>query len=105
MQLKIPRNRRLARRLDVNRFEFLESAANSISRILPHAEAYEWGISSYAESRTKFEDTTHLRINVTIGIRTGDGYSLNCKVRRRMVPTGVGAIQRTLDLRELHLCE
>src|SRR2546430_9899071 len=49
---------------------------------------------------TLFPYTTLFR---SIGIRTGDGYSLNCKVRRRMVPTGVGAIQRTLDLRELHL--
>ncbi len=105
MPLKIPRNRRLARRLGAKRVDFLESAANSISRILPHAEAYEWSIGNYAESRTSFEDTTHRQINVTIGIRTGDGYSLSCKVRRRKVPTGVGAIQRTLDLRELHLCE
>ena|SRR2546426_2044106 len=84
MQLKIPRNRRLARRLGVNSVEFLEAAANSISRILPHAEAFDWEISDYEPSRVNWQDTTHRQINVTIGIRTGDGYSLSCKVRRQV---------------------
>src|SRR6266699_5972932 len=101
MQLKIARNRRLARRLGANATAFLQSAANSIDRILPHAEAYDWEIDDYEDSRAFFDDTTHRRIRATIGIHAGGGYSLRCTVRRRLVSTGVGAIPRTLHPREL----
>ena len=104
-QLKIPRNRRIYRLLGANASAFLQSAANSIGRILPHTEAYNWEIKEYGETRARWKNNRHKLINVNIGIRSGGGYSLRCKVRRRMVPTGVGAIQRTLHPRERDICE
>jgi hypothetical protein len=104
-QLKIPRNRRISRRLGAKAVAFLESAANSIGRILPHAEAYEWRIGPYRQSDATFDDPSHRQINITIGIGASGGYSITCKVRRRMVPTGVGAIARTLHPRERDICD
>ena len=105
MALTIPRNRRLASRLGDAATTFLELGANAITRILPHTEAFEWRISNYEPSRVAWNTPEHRQIDVIIGIRSADGYSVSCKVRRKTVAKGVGAIQRTISLREREICK
>lgn len=105
MTLKIPRRRLLAQELGEPATLLLESAANSITRILPHTDVSRWTIARGCQGSSVSWDTSgHRKINVTIGIEAGGGHTLRCDVTRKIVPQGVGAIQRSLSLRELEIC-
>jgi hypothetical protein len=105
MDLKISRTRRLARELGEPATQLLESAASSITRILPHTDVPAWTISRGCQaSGANWATSAHRQINITIGIVAGGGHTLGCTVTRKMVPQGVGAIQRSLSLRELAIC-
>jgi hypothetical protein len=105
MPFKISRNRRLARDLGEPATAFLESGANAITRILPHTEVANWTIASgFQPSRATWDTSNHRQINVAIGIRARGGHTIECSVTRKMVPRGVGAIQRSLSPREREIC-
>ncbi len=106
MQLIIPANRRLAKQLGEQAVRFLESGLNAITRILPHIETVDWKIGSRAQSAVSWrQGTQHRQADVVLGIGTGDGHSICCTIQRRSVPKGVGQIHRTLDPRELEICD
>ncbi len=103
MHLKIPPHRRLARALGAAKTRLLEHGGDAIERLLPHIEARSWRIHDYQTSRVTWRDA-HRELSVVIGIE-GTGFSVRCLVRRLRVPEGVGAISRTIAVRERAICE
>ena len=105
MTLRISSRRRLAQELGEPATQLLEAPANSTTRILPHTDVSRWTIARGRQPSAGNWDTSgHRQINVTIGIEAGGGRTLRCQVTRKTVPQGVGAIQRSLSLRELEIC-
>jgi hypothetical protein len=105
MRFSIPSNRRLARDLGTAGVAFVTHAANAIERLLPHTEASGWRIGSRADSSVRWTDSSRRELRFTAELDVGDGFSVSCQVTRLVAPAGVGAIPRTLDLRERTICE
>ena len=105
MPLRISRNRRLAKDLGESQVIFLERCINSISGVLPHIEAIDWRIQDYEPTRVKWASRHRLELIIQIGLKVTQGYSVMFRVRRRQLPAGVGAMARTLDMRERAICE
>jgi hypothetical protein len=103
MALKVPPHRRLAKALGAAKTRLLEHGGDAIERLLPHIEARNWRIGDYQTSRVTWRDG-HRQLSVVIGIE-GTGFSVGCAVRRLSVPEGVGAISRTIAVRERAICE
>jgi hypothetical protein len=104
LRFAIPRNRRIVRQLGPGATRFLETALGAIGRILPHTDSFDWEIGDYEECKASWSSPDHREINVTIGIKAGVNQSIKCKVVRKSVPQGAGAIERTLDPREREIC-
>jgi hypothetical protein len=104
MNLKIPARRGLAKRLGTAKTRLLEHCANAIERLLPHIEASDWHIGSSRKSGVTWRDG-HRELSVVVGLEGKLGFSVSCVVRRLKVPKGVGAVSRTIAVREKAICE
>jgi hypothetical protein len=107
MDFKVRRNSALARRLGTNWVRLLEHSLASLTRLLPHTESSDWQIEAGSgRPRAAFADQNRRSLNLSVGVPAGDrSWTLRGVLRRRSIPDGVGAISRTIDLRERDLAE
>ena len=102
MDLRLPRNSSLARALGPSWLGLLEESFAALSRILPHTETsgWQWG-EGPIRTRVTFSDQTRRALSLAAGITIGSRqWSIEGRLARRSNPDGVGAISRTIDIRE-----
>ena len=100
-------NSPLRRTLGAGAVNFLEHAAGSIERILPHVKVVDWREAEWAKAASVWASASRTEIRVTFAIgRPGDknSRSLSGIVRRRSLPLQGGAARSTLDDREFDIC-
>jgi hypothetical protein len=100
-------NSPLRRTLGAGAVNFLEHAAGSIERILPHVKVVDWREAEWAKAASVWASASRTEIRVTFAIgRPGDknSKSLSGIVRRRSLPLQGGAARSTLDDREFDIC-
>lgn len=102
MDFRVPRNFTLATTLGSSWLSLLEASLSALPRILPHTETSDWRIEKTgANARATFTDqgrrSLSLAVEITVGEQT---WSVHGTLKRRSIPAGVGAISRTIDLRE-----
>lgn len=102
MDLRLPRNSSLARALGPSWLGLLEEAFAALSRILPHTETSDWQFGEGpTRTRVTFSDQTRKALSLAAGITIGNRHwSIEGRLARRSNPDGVGAISRTIDVRE-----
>jgi len=84
---------------------FLEHAAASIERILPHVSVSSWTEGNWAEPGGFWTGTDRKALNVRIACgKKADGRTLSATVRRRRVAVGTNTGRQTLDVREHDIC-
>lgn len=110
MELKIPKNSTLRTSIGTHWADFLEFGMNAIERILPHLEIVQWKIKkSFQKPSVTWTDSTRRKLGICLGILTdkdrSTGFTIAGIVQRRKIPSGVGKVERTLDLRERNVCE
>lgn len=105
--LRLHRNSKLAKRLGEAWVGLLESSVAGLSRILPHTETSDWEVENQStKSRAAFADQNRRSLTLSVGLTLADdNWAIHGVLRRRSIPTGVGAISRTIDLRERDLAE
>jgi hypothetical protein len=107
MDFKLRRNSTLAKSLGIPWTSLLEHSLRSLERILPHVETSNWRIESGStRSRATFADSQRRSLNLSIQVQVGAGtWAIHGVMKRRSVPVGVGAIERTIDSREKDLAD
>lgn len=100
-------NSRCSQYLGSGGVKFLCHAAGAITRILPHTQVSAWTEVAWERpyARWTSSDRRGIRVSIPIGDREARvARSVSSEVTRRRVPSGVGSIGRTLDLREQDIC-
>lgn len=107
MDLKLRSNSTLARALGPSWLNLLEESFAALSRILPHTETTDWQVGEGpVQTRATFSDQTRRALSLAVGVTIEDRHwSVEGRLTRRSVPDGVGAISRTIDVRERHIAE
>ena len=82
---------------------FLEHGLGAIERILPHTETFRWRVVHAGVTSTKWGSPARRELTVCVSLHE-NGPCIQGHVRRRTIPTSVGRIPRTLDLREKDVC-
>lgn len=84
---------------------FVEHAMDGLARILPHTETSDWRFErGYAEPSANYSDADKRELRLVLGLKLNTArWKISGTLRRRRVPSGVGAISRTIDLREKDL--
>lgn len=102
MGFKLQSNSRLRGALGPTGTRLLEHALSSIERILPHTECVGWRLIEAAPTRVWWvsKERKELGFNLRVIEKSVQG-----TLRRRSLPSGVGAISRTLDNSERQICE
>ena len=101
-------NSRIRSFLRPSAVDFLEHAAGSIERILPHVEISAWRQGQFRQTSSVWDSPGRTAIRVTIGIHAADptdSRSLVALVQRKGVPATGQLGRRTLDMREFDLCK
>jgi len=101
-------NSRLRGVLGTSGIDFVEYAADSIKRILPHVDLSPWIEGAWRRPGCVWADTdrTRIRITLTFGKQGDNGSrSLSSYVIRRQSPGVGGRAGRVLDTREYDLCK
>jgi hypothetical protein len=83
---------------------FLENGLDAICRILPHAETFDWRSSNEIESRVAWNDNKRRELRIIVALPK-QSTSISGKVRRRRLPSALGPVKKTLDVREYHICK
>ena len=100
---------RLKEGLGKEGFDFLAYALAGITRILPHTEVSQWRVSTAGNTAAAWASATRRQLKLTVALHLQDGqtcdFSVGATLQRKMAPTGVGRIARTIDLRERDICE
>jgi hypothetical protein len=105
MDFALPQRRKLRDDLGTAGSEFLVHALNSVTRLLPHVETIGWRLGSSTSTEVKWGDATRREMLLCVDIPVGSGHSVSCTIRRLAVPSGVGAVPRTLHPREREICQ
>lgn len=107
MDFRLRSNSTLATSLGDPWVRLLEYSVRALSRILPHTETSNWRIeNAAAKSRATFADPDRRSLDLSIGLTVGErNWAVHGVLKRRSIPAGVGAISRTIDLRERDLAE
>jgi len=107
MRIARKKKTRLGDALGSEGFEFLCYALDGITRILPHIETSEWTIEEQAQTRVTWTSNDRREVRATVGLNLGEKgqYSLTATIHRKMAPSGVGRIRRTIDRREYDICD
>lgn len=98
-------NSRLTRRIGADGVDFLEHAAQAVSRLMPHLELGAWTEGAWTEARASWTSETRdaVRITLAIGQESDTGSrSLVTTAKRRH---GSKAAGYTVSLREHNLCD
>lgn len=99
-------NSRLRRQLGAGGVEFLQHGVDALTRILPHVETSGWRITQgQSQSLANFVDENKRKLRLDLGLRLGESnfWKITGVLQRRKVPSGVGAIARTISPRERDL--
>ena len=101
-------NSRIRSILSSESLQFLEWAAGSVERLLPHVEVTSWTESDWSQTQSVWDSPKLTGIRVTIGIGTHAApqyRGITALVQRRAVPTGGQTRRRALDEHEYDLCK
>jgi len=99
------KNSRIRQVLGPRGVDFLEFAAGAIERLLPHVKVSNWTEAKSLTPGATWASSDRKAINVRISPDSTSKWGLSAYAERRQVPTGVGAIARTLDTREHDICD
>jgi hypothetical protein len=99
---KVRRNSVLKRELGAPAVAFLEHAVGALTRLLPHVETEDWVVTKdQTRTRAAFVDQTRRSLSLQLSIRLPTAHwTIRGRLTRRHAPAGVGAIARTIALRE-----
>lgn len=104
MEFKFRRNSRLARDLGPIAVSFLQYAIGGLTRLLPHVETVDWNVATAKKLESagaKFFGVERRELTLSLGILVNNqNWTISGKLRRQKMPSGVGAISRTIDTRE-----
>lgn len=105
MEAKIARRRKVAKFLGPEGTAALAHCLNSVQRILPHAEVSSVRFEGFSRASVAWASSQRTQLRLRFSVGATKGFSVVCVVRRKAVPSGVGAIVRTIDSRERLVCE
>lgn len=107
MDLKLRGNSKLARALGPSWLTLLHESFTALSRILPHTESSNWQISDGpVKTRATFSGPARKALSLVVNVSVGSHHwGIKGQLTRRSIPDGVGAISRTIDVRERHIAE
>ncbi|MFN0252721.1 MAG: hypothetical protein ACKV2T_37955 [Kofleriaceae bacterium] len=97
-------NSKLRVHLGPDKTTFLEEASGSIARLLPHTDVMKWTEGDAGKTGATWGDSDRRHVNVCINFE-GSGRAIYSEVRRKAAPSGVGAVERTVDSREYAICD
>src|SRR6266496_451722 len=106
--LRLRSNALLRRALGQVGTSFLEYCLAGLTRILPHVEVLKWSVKKGpATSRATFASADKRQLTLVLALDLGGHkWVVRATLQRRMAPAGhVGAIPRTIDLRERDLAD
>ncbi|MBI3097937.1 MAG: DNA integrity scanning protein DisA nucleotide-binding domain protein [Planctomycetes bacterium] len=105
MNYRVRRNSRFAKSLGTSGVSFLEHALAAFTRLLPHAETFDWRNVSKATKSVRWADQDRRELRISIGLTFPNVQAgIQCRIRRQRAQSGVGAVSRTLDQRERDVC-
>lgn len=101
---------KMKRLLGERGYAFLQHTLGAIERLLPHIEVSRWEAHKGDKTQVTWASPERRELTLRLCLSlTKDGRSANVALRaslkRKRVPKGVGAVQRTIDERERDLCE
>ena len=102
MHFGIRNNSRVARALGESGLTFLRHSLDALTRLLPHVETLGWSVTAgQATSGATFSDQTRRELNLSLQVAVDSAnYAIKGRLRRRAAEAGVGAVSRTIDIRE-----
>ncbi len=102
MPFSLKKNSRLRKQLGDSGYDFLQHGLDGLTRILPHVEASGWKAEqATSKSGAHFVDANRRQLRLDLGLQLGENsWKVEGTLERRRVPSGVGAISRTIDTRE-----
>ena len=101
-------NSRIRSNLSEEAVRFLEWAAGSIERILPHVEVSSWKEGDWQKAQSVWDSSRLTAIRVTLAIAAPSiprFCSLTALVQRRSVPASGARRRRALDTHEFDFCK
>lgn len=97
-------NSRLRTALGTEGTAFLQHAAGSFERLLPHCAVDRWTEGPWGDTSVTWASSHRTEVNVRLGLGSGTGRALSTVVRRRSVPRPATRSWFTMDVREHSLC-
>jgi hypothetical protein len=109
MIFSLRKNAKLRNDIGENGFFFLQHGLDGLTRILPHVEVRDWKIeqtASQSRSGAVWAGANRRELRVELGLRLGESsWKIVGILERRKIPSGVGAIPRTIDNREWDIAD